>query len=211
MAGIRAREGRINPMTAFSRRAFLGALAASIPSAWLVRHAHAASVDELTTDARTMRALGDAVLPSSLGRGGASRAVDAFQQWISGYRANAELVHPYATSALEYSGPTPAIRWAAQLAALDTLSHRAHGRRFAELDAERRRAIVQGELDLLKADRLTSIARAPHVAIALLAHFYASPAATDLCYDAAIARQSCRPLATSPRKPLPLAPHTGRQ
>lgn len=192
-------------MPSLTRRAFLSALAVAVPSAWLIRHAHAASVDDLATDARTMRALGEAILPSSLGGAGTVKAVDAFQRWISGYRANVELVHGYATSALQYSGPTPATRWASQLAALDGLAMRAHGRSFAALTPEQRRAIVQGELDRLKADRITPIARAPHVAIALLAHFYASPAATDLCYEAMIARQNCRPLATSSRRPLPLA------
>lgn len=192
-------------MPPLSRRAFLSALAVAVPASWLVRHAHAASVDELANDATTMRALGDAVLPSSLGAAAILTAVNGFQRWIAGYRANAELVHGYATSALQYSGPTPATRWAAQLSALDTLATRAHGRGFAAVTADQRRSIVQGELDRLKADRLTSIARAPHVAIALLAHFYASPAATDLCYEAAIARQNCRPLATSSRRPLPLA------
>lgn len=192
-------------MPSLTRRAFLSALAAAVPSAWLIRHAHAASVDDLATDARTMRALGEAILPSSLGGAGIRKAVDAFQRWISGYRENVELVHPYATSALQYSGPTPATRWASQLAALDGLANGAHGRKFAALTPEQRRVIVQRELDRLKADRLTSIGRAPHVAIALLAHFYASPAATDLCYEAAIGRQGCRPLATSSRRPLPLA------
>ena len=42
-------------------------------------------------------------------------------------------------------------------------------------------------------------------AVALLAHFYASPAATDLCYEARIGKDTCRPLAQSSRKPLPLA------
>ena len=192
-------------MSRYSRRAFLGALAATIPASWLVRQAHAASVNELATDAATMRALGEAVLPTSLGAAGILTAVNGFQRWIAGYRANVELVHGYATSALQFSGPTPATRWASQLAALDGLATRAHGRTFAALTPEQRRAIVQGELDRLKADRITSLARAPHVAIALLAHFYASSAATDLCYEAVIARQNCRPLATSSRRPLPLA------
>lgn len=37
-------------------------------------------------------------------------------------------------------------------------------------------------------------ARAKHVAIALLAHFYASPDADDLCYGRRIGRQTCRGL-----------------
>jgi hypothetical protein len=42
------------------------------------------------------------------------------------------------------------------------------------------------------------------VAVALLAHFYGTPAATDLCYNAQIGRQTCRPLSAQARKPLPM-------
>jgi hypothetical protein len=42
------------------------------------------------------------------------------------------------------------------------------------------------------------------VALALIAHFYESSAATDLCYEAKIGRATCRPLADSHRKPLPM-------
>jgi hypothetical protein len=51
---------------------------------------------------------------------------------------------------------------------------------------------------------MPSVADASHVAVALLAHFYESPAAGDLCYEARIGRQTCRPLAQQSRKPLPV-------
>jgi hypothetical protein len=38
----------------------------------------------------------------------------------------------------------------------------------------------------------------------MLAHFYESPEAADLCYEAQIGKNQCRPLAASLRKPLPL-------
>jgi hypothetical protein len=46
-------------------------------------------------------------------------------------------------------------------------------------------------------------ADAHHVALGLLAWFYASPAAEDLCYRAAIGRGSCRSLADVERAPAP--------
>jgi hypothetical protein len=128
-----------------------------------------------------------------------------FQRWIAGYREGAELLHGYGTSALEWSGPTPATRWAAQLDALDATARKEGARSFGALPLERRRSIVRAELDALKTDRLPAVGRAPHVALALLAHWYGTAAATDRCYDAHIGRQSCRPLAASPRQPLPLA------
>jgi hypothetical protein len=188
-----------------NRRAFLARLAAAVPAAALVRHAHALAVDDLAASPRTMLALGEAVLPTELGTAGAAAAVRAFQQWIAGYREGAELVHGYGTSRLTYAGPTPATRWAAQLDALDALARKSGARTFADLAAARRRDIVRAELAALKADRLTGVGQAPHVAVALLAHWYGGADATDRCYEARIGRQQCRPLGTSPRRPLPLA------
>ncbi|MEP6731847.1 MAG: hypothetical protein ABJE10_14465 [bacterium] len=184
-------------MPPLSRRAFLGWLAASVPAAAIVRRAHALAVDDIATSPRTMRALGEVLLPAELGKLAITREVDRFQQWIAGYREGAELLHGYGTSKLEYAGPTPATRWAAQIDQL-----RAKG--FDQLPLDRRREMLQSDLLALKVDRIGSIGRAPHVAVALLAFFYASPAATDLCYEAKIGRQTCRPLAGSSRKPLPL-------
>ncbi len=192
-------------MTRLSRRAFLGALAAAVPAAALVRRAHAAAVDDIAASPRTLHALGEAILPSELGRAGTVAAVVAFQRWIAGYRENVELLHGYGTSTLERSGPTPATRWATQLDALDRTARAEGARSFAALPLERRREIVRGELVSVKGDRLPSVGRAPHVALALLAHWYDTPDATDRCYDARIGKESCRPLAASTRRPLPLA------
>lgn len=192
-------------MSRLSRRAFLGALAAAVPAAALVRRAHAAAVDDLAASPRTLHALGEAVLPSELGRAGTLAAVAGFQRWIAGYRENVELVHGYGTSALERSGPTPATRWAAQLDALDRTARAQGARSFAALPLDLRREIVRRDLETLKADRIGAVGRAPHVALALLAHWYDTPDATDRCYQAHIGKESCRPLAASARKPLPLA------
>jgi hypothetical protein len=192
-------------VTLLSRRAFLGTLAAAIPTAALVRRAHAAAVDDIAADPRTLHAVGEAVLPSELGREGTRAAVTDFQRWIAGYRENAELLHGYGTSALERSGPTPATRWAAQLEALDAKARREGGRSFAALRLDKRREMVRAKLTALKADRIPPVATAPHVALALLAHWYGSAEAVDRCYEAHIGPQTCRPLAASTRKPLPLA------
>ncbi len=192
-------------MPRLTRRAFLGTLAAAVPAAVLVRHAHAAAIGELAASPRTMRALGDAILPSELGDAGVAMAVSDFQRWIAGYREGAELVHGYGTSQLEFSGPTPATKWAAQLDALDARARRTHGKRFDAITIAQRRALVQADLDAVGAKQLPSLVKSPHVALAMLAHFYGSSAANDLCYQSAIGRQQCRPLAQSPRRPLPLA------
>lgn len=192
-------------MSSLSRRAFLGWLAAVVPLAALVRRAHAAAIDDLAASPQAMQALGEAVLPSELGASGTTAAVLAFQRWISGYREHAELLHGYGTSKLESSGPTPATKWSGQLGQLDAIAMKAGGRRFADLPVARRREIVMAELAAIKADRIPTVGRAPHVALALLGHFYASAEATDQCYQSAIGKQTCRPLGASLRKPLPLA------
>lgn len=193
------------PMHILSRRTFLGALAAVVPTAAFVRLAHAAAVHDLAASPLTLRALGDAVLPSELGRARTTAVVNGFQRWIAGYREGAELVHGYGTSKLEFTGPTPATRWATQVDALERAAQRAHGRGFPALTVAQRQALVQVELQPLKMDRIPPISRCPHVALAMLAYFYESHEATDMCYDAQILRENCRPLAAAVRKPLPLA------
>jgi hypothetical protein len=192
-------------MPPLSRRAFLAWLAAAVPAGALVRRAHAAAVDALAADARTLHALGEAVLPSELGAAGIASAVRDFQRWIAGYREGAELLHGYGTSRLAHSGPTPATRWAAQLDRLDAAARAGHGQAFAELPLAERRALVRDALADVRGDRLPPVGRAPHAAVALLAHWYGGADATDRCYEARVGRQSCRPLAAQARRPLPLA------
>ena len=189
----------------FSRRSFLATLAAALPAAALVRHAHAAAVDDLAASPRALHAVGEAVLPSELGRAGIAAAVADFQRWITGYREKAELVHGYGTSAIQWSGPTPATRWMSQLDELDAAARRSGARSFGALPLERRRTMLRADLDALKVDRLPAVGRAPHVAVALLAHWYGGADATDRCYQARIIKLNCRPLAAGTRKPLPIA------
>jgi hypothetical protein len=198
-------------MPSYSRRAFLGALAAVVPATLVVRHAHAAAVDALAAEPASLvalLALAATVLPSELGGAGQRTTVEGFQRWIAGYREHAELVHLYGTSTIEWTGPSPAMRWAAQLTALDAAARREGARTFAALAPAARLTLVRGQLDALHAERIPSLMQAPHVALALLAYFYESPAATDLCYRSAIMPQQCRPLAAQARRPLPFA--TGR-
>jgi hypothetical protein len=192
---------------AISRRAFLAWAAGAIPAAGIVRRAHALSVTALSSTGAptaTLRALGDVVLPSALGTAGIDREVAAFRRWMTGYREHAELTHGYGTSRIRYSGPTPVTRWTSQLDALDAAGRKQFGAPFASLSLSRREAVVRSALGG-KLDRMPAVAEADHVAAALIAHFYGSSAATDLCYGAAIGREQCRPLAQSSREPLPIA------
>jgi len=170
-----------------------------------VRRAHAAAVRHLESDPATLDALGEATLPSELGRAGITRAVASFRDWGKYYRENAELVHGYGTSRLRATGPTPVTRWTSQLDALDAASQSKHGRPFKSATIAQRADLVREALKGERLDRIPNVAEANHVAVALLAHFYESSAAADLCYEARIGRETCRPLAQQTRKPLPLA------
>jgi len=187
-----------------SRRRFLASMAAAVPLASLARRAHAAALLHVSSEPATLDALAEAVLPSVLGRSGATRAAAAFRDWGANYHESAELLHGYGTSRLRSTGPTPLTRWTTQLDDLEAQAQTKQHRRFRDLSVADRTALVREALQGQRLDRMPSVADAGHVAVALLAHFYDSSAANDLCYDAQIGRLTCRPLSASSRKPLPL-------
>ncbi|HEV8599175.1 MAG TPA: hypothetical protein VGQ69_07415 [Gemmatimonadales bacterium] len=185
------------------RRRFVLALGALLPLPFVARRLHRLAVAEL--DPRLLRALGAAVLPTELGERGLERAVAGFERWLAGYREGVELVHGYGTAEIRYSGPSPALRWSTQLRELDAAAVRQRGRSFAKLELAERQALVRGTLEGQRLGAMPAIDRAAHVSLGLLAFFYESPEATDLCYQARIGSNGCRPLADSERRPLPLA------
>jgi gluconate 2-dehydrogenase subunit 3-like protein len=187
-----------------SRRSFLSSLAAAVPLALVARRAHALAASHLESDPATLDALAAAILPSELGRAGATNVAREFRDWGANYRENAELVHGYGTSRLRSTGPTPLTRWTRQLDELEAQAQSIHQRRFRDLTIAQRTDLVRAALQGQRLDRMPPVAGADHVAIALLAHFYDSSAATDLCYGAQIGKQTCRPLSASSRKPLPV-------
>lgn len=182
-------------------------LAGTLPFATVVRQAHTASMAHLTASPGTLDALGTALLPAELGAAQTGRVVAGFRRWIDGYRENAELNHAYGNSRLRFTGPTPATRWTKQLDDLDAAARLAHGGPFAGLTVLQRQNLVR---PLLAAERGIpgSPGGANHVALALLGFFYGSSAASDLCYEASIGRNKCRPLGESPKHPAPMAKST---
>jgi hypothetical protein len=148
------------------------------------------------------------VLPGEIGEAGRARAVDAFVAWIAGYEPVAERMHGYGYAEVRYLPSDPAPGWRAQLEGLDLLARRTRGRAFAALGAAERQALVEGALAGVAGDRLPAPLAAPHVALALLAHWASGPEAWNLAFGAEITPTSCRPLADAPRRPrpLPIAP-----
>ncbi|NUQ13452.1 MAG: gluconate 2-dehydrogenase subunit 3 family protein, partial [Gemmatimonadaceae bacterium] len=158
-----------------------------------------------TLDASFLTRVGEVVLPAELGAAGIARVTRAFTQWVAGYRPGAELNHPYGSTEIRVAGPSPAARWRTQLAALDREARSKHQRGFIALTPDQRRALVTAAIADERLTRMPDALGADHVAVALMAWYFATPDATDLCYRARIGRQSCRPLVNAPRMPLPLA------
>ena len=192
-------------MPDINRRGFVGSVAASVPiaaaSRQLLRPGKSARLDDAL-----MGALGHSLLPTELGSDNIDRVVDEFQQWLEQYGADAELNHGYGTSEIDYTPGDPTSRWQEQLDGLNAEAQRRFGASFVDLDADVRRGIIRQQIAADRLDRLPRAYRARHVAVGLLAYFYASPEATDLCYKAAIGKNKCRPLRRSPDEPISLRP-----
>lgn len=155
--------------------------------------------------AAAIRPLAESVLPSELGAAGVARAANAFAAWIAGYREGEELVHPYGSDRISATGPSPAARWADQLGALEDAARSAHQSSFAALKVDARAALVRSALGSVNVPaRVPQPIAAPHVALAVIAHFLASADATNLAYERVIDPRKCRPLADSPKEPVPL-------
>ncbi len=158
--------------------------------------------------AHTLRAVAEAVLPAELGADGRERAVTAFERWSDGLEPVAELAHPYLVPETRYSGPDPRPGWTAQLQGLEKECHARHRTPLADLDvAGRRKLLARGVGQA--GPGLGAPANANHIAVALMAHFFASPAATDLCYRRTIARQQCRGLDGAAAEPAALGAALG--
>jgi len=190
-------------MTFLPRRRFVLQLAGLLPLPFLARRLHARAVADL--DPRLLRALGGAVLPSELGAAGLERTVAGFERWLAGYREGAELVHGYGSGEIRRTGPSPALRWSTQLRELGAAAQQVHGARFERLTIAQRQELVRSTLAGQRLGAMPAIDRAPHLSLGLLAFFYDSPEASDLCYQARIGANGCRSLADSERRPLPLA------
>jgi len=156
-------------------------------------------------DRSALDAVARLVMPvTALGETGLKRAVDDFLAWLVAFDPVAELDHPYDASDIRYGPPDPAPLWRAQLEALDFESGKRFHTRFATLDEKQQREILGHQLpEQIPAD-MPYAGSATHVAIGLLAWFYATSEANDLAHEAKIGRETCRGLASGAEKPAPL-------
>jgi hypothetical protein len=159
-------------------------------------------------DVTRLRDVADVVLPQELGPDDRARVVDRFLTWIRDYRADAETDHGYGFPRLRRTPPTPAAKYPGQLDALDAAA-RAKGRAFADATLEERRTLIADAIAAAKIERLPGRPDGGHVATDLMAFFFHSVEANDLCYRVRIGRDTCRDLAGSDDRPAAI-PNGGR-
>jgi hypothetical protein len=171
---------------------------------WRVRPVAAAAEPELSeAEKQTLRALGAAVLPHTLGRDKTDEIVGRFQAWLHGYRPGADRGHGYGVTRLSSAPPMPGASHAGQLAALEKAARANGATSFDQLEIEDQRALLDAALQAAKVERLPDRPDGRHLASDLMAFFYRSTEANDLCYRAEIGKDTCRGLADSlepPRK-----------
>jgi hypothetical protein len=151
----------------------------------------------------TLGAIGEVVLPTSLGRAGRDAVVSKFAAWVRDYREGADMGHGYGSSTLRSpSGPSPAARYPAQFAALDDAARAQGAASFAALRLDARRTIIEAALNQPQpVNRLPSQPTGASLIADFMGSYFTSEEAWDRCYDAAIRRDTCRTLDGSERPP----------
>jgi len=159
---------------------------------------------ELTPEAiATLYEIAASVLPESLGVAGVRNIADRFVGWTRGYREGVALSHGYGHPRLLRTGASPVPAYIAQLAALDAEA-RARGGRWPTLDLDTRRRILDAALVNANVRTLPPRPNGQHVVSDLMAFYFRSSEANDVCYSAMINREVCRPIAITTGKPAPL-------
>src|SRR6185437_13366507 len=150
---------------------------------------------ELTPEAiATLHEIAATVIPASLGAAQSRDTADKFVAWTRGYREGVPLEHGYGHPRLRRSPASPVPVYIAQLAALDAAA-RAKGGAWSALDLETRRALLDASMTKANVHALPPRPMGQHVVADLMAFYFRSSEANDACYQAAIERQVCRPIA----------------
>lgn len=182
-------------MTESDRRTFLKQSASAVAALAVARCVPPLAAGGL--DADTLHGVAEAVLPSDSGPDGVTGVVTEFAAWLEEFEPVAELDHGYISSEITYGPADPEPGWGAQLETLEQLAQRDHGSSFRELDVQVRQAILRPQIGDRRSVSLPPAIRAQHVAVAVMAFFYASPQAADLCYGFDIGDRTCRAIAAA--------------
>jgi hypothetical protein len=160
---------------------------------------------ELTAEAiATLYEIAPTVLPTALGAARTRAVVERFVAWTRGYREGVPLAHGYGHPRLVRSAATPVPAYLTQLTALEAEA-RAAGGRWAALDPDQRRAILDASFTKAGVRNLPARPVGQHVVADLMAFYFRSSEANDDCYNALINREVCRPIAITTRRPEPRA------
>ena len=163
-----------------------------------------AKVDELPPDqVFVLRDVAATVLPSAIGGKGQTEAVDNFLRWLRDYKEGVALSHGYGEPRLVKSGPSPVPGYSRQLLALQQ-AVQSRGGRFGALPLAVRRELLDAALTAADVRNLPGRPDGKHVVADLMAHYFRSSAANDLCYNARIGRNTYRAIRVTTVRPAPL-------
>ena len=166
--------------------------------------------DELPADqVFVLRDVAATVLPSSIGATGHKDAIDNFLRWIREYKEGAALSHGYGEPRLVKSGPSPAPGYSKQIIALQQAAQ-TRGGRFGALPIEVRRELLDAAFKAADVRNLPGRPDGKHVVADLMAHYFRSSGANDLCYNARIGRNTYRAIRVTTVRPQPLNGGRGR-
>ena len=149
-----------------------------------------------------LRDVAATVLPESIGGKGQNDAVDNFLRWIRGYKEGVALSHGYGEPRLVKSGPSPAANYGKQLIALQQAAQ-GRGARFGALPLETRRDLLDAAFAGADVRNLPGRPDGKHVVADLMAHYFRSSDANDLCYNARIGRNTFRAIRVTTVRPQP--------
>lgn len=160
--------------------------------------------DEIPAEQVTvLRDVAATVLPAAIGAKGQQDAVDNFLRWVREYQEGVALSHGYGEPRLVKSGPTPAPSYTRQLVELEQAA-KARGGRFGALPLETRRQLLDAAFTTAEVRNLPGRPDGKHVAADLMAHYFRSSEANDLCYNARIGRHTYRAIRVTTLRPAPL-------
>lgn len=133
-----------------------------------------------------LREIAAVVLPAELGRAGTDRVAQQFERWVREYRAGADMDHGYGFTRVRSKPQSPAPAYLGQLELLREA--------LASGDPVAKRKAVEDALDRAGIKDLTRSPDGKHVIADLMSFYFHGSDANDLCYRAAIRRDSCRGL-----------------
>ena len=136
-----------------------------------------------------LEGLANLVLPASLGNSGSKKVADEFVVYVRDYRPGADTEHGYGFTRVVPKPPSPARRYAEQLSSLA----------LPLTKDSVKQALTQSGVK-----ELPRVPDGKSVIADLMAFYFRSSEANDLCYRAAIGRDQCRGLKGSDQVPAPL-------